>query len=63
MNELKEQCEERIDELTKKVTDVPQIKENKDLSEDLKKTSQVWLGNFLKIVSFVIRGQLCTISN
>ncbi|NWS46691.1 GOLM1 protein, partial [Probosciger aterrimus] len=41
MKELKEQCEERIDELTKKVTDVPQIKENKDLSEDLKKNSQV----------------------
>ncbi|XP_065519628.1 Golgi membrane protein 1 isoform X2 [Lathamus discolor] len=41
MKELKEQCEERIDELTKKVTDVPQIKENKDLSEDLKKSSQV----------------------
>ncbi|XP_057284726.1 Golgi membrane protein 1 isoform X1 [Pezoporus wallicus] len=40
MKELKEQCEERIDELTKKVTDVPQIKENKDVSEDLKKSSQ-----------------------
>ncbi|XP_061199900.1 Golgi membrane protein 1 [Neopsephotus bourkii] len=39
MKELKEQCEERIDELTKKVTDAPQIKENKDLSEDLKKNS------------------------
>uniref|UniRef100_A0A8V5GHB8 Uncharacterized protein n=1 Tax=Melopsittacus undulatus TaxID=13146 RepID=A0A8V5GHB8_MELUD len=40
MKELKEQCEERIDELTKKVTDAPQIEENKDLSEDLKKNSQ-----------------------
>ncbi|KAM6363881.1 Golgi membrane protein 1 isoform 1-T2 [Pluvialis apricaria] len=41
MKELKEQCEERIDELTKKVSDVPQIKENKDFSEDSKKKSQV----------------------
>ncbi|XP_068280172.1 Golgi membrane protein 1 isoform X6 [Nyctibius grandis] len=39
--ELKEQCEERIDELTKKGNDVPQIKENKDFSEDSKKNSQV----------------------
>ncbi|NXE59026.1 GOLM1 protein, partial [Calcarius ornatus] len=30
MKELKEQCEERIDELRKKNSDVPQIKENKD---------------------------------
>lgn len=41
MKELKEQCEERIDELTKKGSDVPQIKENKDFSEDSKKKSQV----------------------
>ncbi|XP_027736512.1 Golgi membrane protein 1 isoform X1 [Empidonax traillii] len=41
MKELKEQCEERIDELTKKGSDVPQIKENKELSEDSKKYSQV----------------------
>ncbi|KAF1668547.1 Golgi membrane protein 1, partial [Aptenodytes patagonicus] len=41
MKELKEQCEERIDELTKKGSDVPQIKENKDFSEDSKKNSQV----------------------
>ncbi|NXK12407.1 GOLM1 protein, partial [Herpetotheres cachinnans] len=41
MKELKEQCEERIDELTKKGSDVPQIRENKDFSEDSKKTSQV----------------------
>ncbi|XP_032941274.1 Golgi membrane protein 1 isoform X3 [Catharus ustulatus] len=34
MKELKEQCEERIDELTKKSGDVSQIKENKDLTED-----------------------------
>ncbi|NXA61228.1 GOLM1 protein, partial [Mohoua ochrocephala] len=34
MKELKEQCEERIDELTKKSSDVPQIKENKDFTED-----------------------------
>ncbi|NXW50434.1 GOLM1 protein, partial [Nyctiprogne leucopyga] len=40
MKELKEQCEERIDELTKKGSDVPQIKENKDLSEDSKKNTQ-----------------------
>ncbi|KAK4817053.1 hypothetical protein QYF61_026361 [Mycteria americana] len=41
MKELKEQCEERIDELTKKGSDVSQIKENKDFSEDSKKNSQV----------------------
>ncbi|XP_063175409.1 Golgi membrane protein 1 [Chroicocephalus ridibundus] len=40
MKELKEQCEERIDELTKKGSDVAQLKENKD-SEDSKKKSQV----------------------
>ncbi|NXQ75541.1 GOLM1 protein, partial [Quiscalus mexicanus] len=38
MKELKEQCEERIDELRKKNSDVPQIKENKDVAED----SRVW---------------------
>ncbi|NWS19664.1 GOLM1 protein, partial [Pachyramphus minor] len=41
MKELKEQCEERIDELTKKGSDVPQIKENEEFSEDSKKYSQV----------------------
>ncbi|NXC35394.1 GOLM1 protein, partial [Campylorhamphus procurvoides] len=41
MKELKEQCDERIDELTKKGSDVPQIKGNKDFSEDSKKYSQV----------------------
>ncbi|NXS48470.1 GOLM1 protein, partial [Balaeniceps rex] len=41
MKEVKEQCEERIDELTKKDSDAPQIKENKDFSEDSKKNSQV----------------------
>ncbi|XP_032837786.1 Golgi membrane protein 1 isoform X2 [Tyto alba] len=41
MKELKEQCEERLDELTKKGSDVPQIKENKDSSEDSKKNGQV----------------------
>lgn len=40
MKELKEQCEERIDELTKKGGGVPQIRENKDLTED----RQVWFG-------------------
>lgn len=40
MKELKEQCEERIDELRKKSSDVPQIKENKEFTED----SQVWFG-------------------
>ncbi|XP_009559928.2 Golgi membrane protein 1 isoform X2 [Cuculus canorus] len=40
MKELKEQCEERIDELTKKASDI-QVKENKDLSEDSKRNSQV----------------------
>ncbi|NXI22571.1 GOLM1 protein, partial [Sterrhoptilus dennistouni] len=34
MKELKEQCEERIDELTKKDSCVLQIKENKDFKED-----------------------------
>ncbi|NXK66098.1 GOLM1 protein, partial [Sylvietta virens] len=34
MKELKELCEERIDELTKKSSGVPQIKENKDFTED-----------------------------
>ncbi|KFV78624.1 Golgi membrane protein 1, partial [Struthio camelus australis] len=34
MKELKEQCEERINELTKKGSEVPQMKENKDFSED-----------------------------
>ncbi|NXE79251.1 GOLM1 protein, partial [Cochlearius cochlearius] len=41
MKELKEQCEERIDEITKKGSDVPQIKENKDFLEDSRKNSQV----------------------
>ncbi|NXO23243.1 GOLM1 protein, partial [Cisticola juncidis] len=34
MKELKEQCEERIDELTKKSSGTPQIKENKDFTEN-----------------------------
>ncbi|NXC72935.1 GOLM1 protein, partial [Anhinga anhinga] len=41
MKELKEQCEERIDELAKKGNDVPQIGENKGASDDSKKHSQV----------------------
>uniref|UniRef100_U3JLQ6 Golgi membrane protein 1 n=1 Tax=Ficedula albicollis TaxID=59894 RepID=U3JLQ6_FICAL len=41
MKELKEQCEERIDELTKKSSDVPQIKENKDLTEDSQVDTQL----------------------
>ncbi|NWY53709.1 GOLM1 protein, partial [Chionis minor] len=41
MKEIKTQCEERIDELSKKGSDVSQIKENKDFSEDSKKKSQV----------------------
>ncbi|XP_074788982.1 Golgi membrane protein 1 isoform X2 [Athene noctua] len=41
MKELKEQCEERIDELTKKGSDVPEIKGNKDFSVESKKISQV----------------------
>ncbi|KFR12207.1 Golgi membrane protein 1, partial [Opisthocomus hoazin] len=41
MKELKEQCEERIGELTKRGSAVPQIKENKDFSEDSKKNSEV----------------------
>ncbi|NXA09391.1 GOLM1 protein, partial [Sapayoa aenigma] len=41
MKELKEQCDERIDELSKKGGDVSQIKENKDFPEDSKKYGQV----------------------
>ncbi|NXN96267.1 GOLM1 protein, partial [Rhinopomastus cyanomelas] len=41
MKEVKEQCEERIGELTKKGSEVPQIKEDKDFSEDTKKDNQV----------------------
>ncbi|XP_065513808.1 Golgi membrane protein 1 isoform X2 [Caloenas nicobarica] len=41
MKEIKEQCEERIDELAKKGSDVAQIQENKDFSEDSKKDGQV----------------------
>ncbi|XP_030323256.1 Golgi membrane protein 1 [Calypte anna] len=40
MKELKDQCEERVDELTKKGSDIPEIKENKDFPEDKKKNSQ-----------------------
>ncbi|NXH94548.1 GOLM1 protein, partial [Pachycephala philippinensis] len=41
MKEIKEQCEERIDELTKKSGDVPQIKENKDFTEDSQVDTQL----------------------
>ncbi|NWZ08045.1 GOLM1 protein, partial [Agelaius phoeniceus] len=41
MKELKEQCEERIDELRKKNSDVPQIKENKDVAEDSRVGTQL----------------------
>ncbi|NXP84254.1 GOLM1 protein, partial [Passerina amoena] len=41
MKELKEQCEERIDELRKKNIDVPQIKENKDVAEDSRASTQL----------------------
>ncbi|NWV91713.1 GOLM1 protein, partial [Machaerirhynchus nigripectus] len=41
MKELKEQCEERIDELTKKSSDVPQIKENKAFTEDSQVDTQL----------------------
>ncbi|CAN8220164.1 unnamed protein product [Coccothraustes coccothraustes] len=41
MKELKEQCEERIDELRKKSSDVPQIKENKDFREDSQVDTQL----------------------
>ncbi|XP_065601728.1 Golgi membrane protein 1 [Cyrtonyx montezumae] len=40
MKELKEQCEERINEISKKGSDVPQVKENKDFSEDSKRSAQ-----------------------
>ncbi|NXH50546.1 GOLM1 protein, partial [Dicaeum eximium] len=41
MKELKEQCEERIDELRKKSSDVPRIKENKDFTEDSRVDTQL----------------------
>ncbi|XP_062368826.1 Golgi membrane protein 1 isoform X1 [Cinclus cinclus] len=41
MKELKEQCEERIDELRKKSSDVPQIKESKDFTEDSQVDTQL----------------------
>ncbi|XP_041889642.1 Golgi membrane protein 1 isoform X3 [Corvus kubaryi] len=41
MKELEEQCEERIDELTKKSTGVPQIKEKKDFTEDSQVDTQL----------------------
>ncbi|NXA84484.1 GOLM1 protein, partial [Thryothorus ludovicianus] len=41
MKELKEQCEERIDQLTKKSSDVPQIKENKDFTGDSQVNTQL----------------------
>ncbi|KAL2294631.1 hypothetical protein Nmel_008374 [Mimus melanotis] len=41
MKELKEQCEERIDELTKKSSDVPQIKEHKDFAKDSQVDTQM----------------------
>ncbi|NXU43375.1 GOLM1 protein, partial [Drymodes brunneopygia] len=41
MKELKEQCEERRDELRKKSGDVPQIKENKDFTEDSQVNTQL----------------------
>ncbi|XP_053858605.1 Golgi membrane protein 1 isoform X1 [Vidua macroura] len=41
MKELKEQCEERIDELRKKSSDVPPIKENKDFTEDSQVDTQL----------------------
>ncbi|OXB64802.1 hypothetical protein ASZ78_010395, partial [Callipepla squamata] len=40
MKELKEQCEERINEISKKGNDAPQVKENKDFSEDSKRSAQ-----------------------
>ncbi|XP_031458289.1 Golgi membrane protein 1 [Phasianus colchicus] len=40
MKELKEQCEERINEIAKKDSDVPQVKKNKDFSEDSKRSTQ-----------------------
>ncbi|XP_015704772.1 Golgi membrane protein 1 isoform X1 [Coturnix japonica] len=40
MKELKEQCEERINEISKKDSDVPQVKENRDSLEDSKRSTQ-----------------------
>ncbi|XP_072216317.1 Golgi membrane protein 1 isoform X2 [Excalfactoria chinensis] len=40
MKELKEQCEERINEISKKDSDVPQVKENRDFLEDSKRSTQ-----------------------
>ncbi|NWJ12271.1 GOLM1 protein, partial [Crypturellus undulatus] len=41
MKELKEQCEERINDLTKKGSDIPKNQENKEASEDSNKNPQV----------------------
>lgn len=41
MKELKEQCEERINEISKKDHNVPQVKKNKDFLEDSKRSTQV----------------------
>ncbi|XP_042682846.1 Golgi membrane protein 1 [Centrocercus urophasianus] len=40
MKELKEQCEERINEISKKDRNVPQVKKNKDFLEDSKRSTQ-----------------------
>ncbi|XP_048787486.1 Golgi membrane protein 1 [Lagopus muta] len=40
MKELKEQCEERINEISKKDHNVPQVKKNKDFLEDSKRSTQ-----------------------
>ncbi|XP_021236074.1 Golgi membrane protein 1 isoform X3 [Numida meleagris] len=40
MKELKEQCEERVNEISKKGSDVPQVKENKDFLKDSKRSAQ-----------------------
>lgn len=43
MKELKEQCEERIGEITKKDSEAPQTKERKDVTDNPSKNFQVRL--------------------
>ncbi|XP_032627033.1 Golgi membrane protein 1 [Chelonoidis abingdonii] len=49
MKELKEQCEERIDEITKKGSEAPQAKEIKEL---LKNSNKTYQGNNIQLPTF-----------
>ncbi|EMP30393.1 Golgi membrane protein 1, partial [Chelonia mydas] len=61
MKELKEQCEERIDEITKKGSEAPQAKEIKDLLKNSNKNYQVSLCFVLFFVCFFWQKVSCTI--